>query len=155
MSDFFPARGCVYVVGGNGSSKGGAYALEPAITLPQGTYILMNQVNTQLSDISDPAPCLGNVKVFWSFGQKFGTAQIGGEILLGSVTNPQPVISALGQYFNTNRASNLMKPINLSGTSGERYAFYLDKFNYSGGDPELNTLLFAFNGYVIDLGTNS
>jgi hypothetical protein len=161
----FCARGNFYESQFNPLIKGGMFVLSPVLLSPVNPVLIQSAV-VDRKDIYSAKAYLNNEKLFFSFGQAWGTIKISGEILLGPTDflegNQGGVVNAVTQsvanglrvvetYFDTFRASVYQRPIILSSL---RYAkpvkFFLTTYQRGRVNINFNTVGFSFGGVIID-----
>ena len=149
-ASFYPARGCVYQVPGDAGGNGpGFYALEPKLT-SQGSIILLQGVEQQLSDIIQPIVTLEDTKLIYTFGSNFQRISIYGEILLGPVGGSGAGASDVVSYFQTNRMSQKQSTIFISTPGSKAIAAYLQSLVVGKVDPQFHIQPFIFTALAAD-----
>lgn len=154
MSDFFPARGCIYAWSGNsGGSESGFFSMEGLNTGKQGTsVVLLNGVDVQDVDIILPVVTLTNAKILYTFGSDFGNVRIVGEILLGPAGNKVSAegMNTVRQFFMNNRVSELGKPVSVSLPGSYSLSVYLHGLRIGAPSPDTHVQEFVFSGMTAD-----
>ena len=161
------ARGSFYESQTNPDFDAGMFELFPPLE-SDTTPILINNAIIQKEDIAVPEAYLNNKKLFFNFGQSWGSIKISGEILLGtpdfdtgsfaeeigkSLTNG---LRAVESYYSLFRASNHKKPLILSALKyAKPIKFFLIRYRRGKIDAELNIVNFALEGVVIDSGESN
>lgn len=114
------------------------------------TPILILGIEITQTDIVSAVSCLGNVKVFYTFGQAFGNVVIRGEMLLGPLGSVQSDgVRLLNDYFQAQRVSNLKKATIFS-VSKTAYKMYMTGLMIGNIDVEFHILPFVIAGVLID-----
>lgn len=114
------------------------------------TPILIMGIELSQQDIVSPVSCLGNVKIFYTFGQAFGNVMIRGEMLLGPLGSVQSDgVRLLSDFFNQQRVSNLKKATTFS-IAQTAYQMYMTGLQIGQVDIEFHVLPFVFTGVLID-----
>jgi hypothetical protein len=152
MSDFFPARGCVYRVQSSGNGTQGFYSFADLPTGGQGSSVVLLQgVDYNASDILQPIVTLEDMKVLYSFGSDFSQVVVFGEILLGPAGgNAGDAFNQVITFFQNNRTSVKKAPTTLSLPGSRTLNIYLQALNIGRVDPEYHVQPFAFTGICAD-----
>lgn len=161
------SKGTVYSSNPDQLIKSGMFAMFPPL-ISKDTPIIINGAALSQSDITLAESYLNNHKLFFNFGQAWGTVNITGEVLLGStdfdtdnisgelITSALNGLRVVETYFSLFRSSVYGAPIILSAL---RYAkpikFYLTEYNRGAVNPELNVIGFSLRGVVVDNASNS
>ncbi len=165
------ARGTFYWVSISDDSSPGMYAIEELSRFigqqqfgnavgpvdPTATSavppVLLTSVEFNQTDITSEMPCLNNVKVFYTFGQNFGQAQITGEVLLGPLGNDQQHnrgFRLIRDFFFTYRVSRRKLPVAVS-IANEVYFVYLKGLRIGQIDPNYHIMPFILFGTLLDI----
>lgn len=150
MSFFVPGKGCVYSP--TGGSGGGWYKLDGLEGgggggAGSGPVLLLGAQLTD-SDLVYPVTALGNVKILYTFGQRFGDAQITGAVLCGPAGTGGGKFGKVISFFESKRVSVSQTPVNLSVPGGKSYRIYLTGLGLAEPDPELHVQPFVLYGLV-------
>ena len=137
-TSFFGTKGCYYLVFHRGGSP--YYQLNPSIS---GRGIFITKAVTSGKDNTALNLCFNDIRVASATGRSFGSVSIEGLALLGPVTSPASTESRVQEYYNTNRFSQLGKPITLSTRGGGAHKFLLTDYSISGVDDRFNVLTFC------------
>jgi len=114
------------------------------------TPILIMGISLDQADIVSAVSCLGNIKVFYTFGQAFGNVHIRGEMLLGPLGNIQSDgVRLLSDYFDQQRVSNLKRATTFS-IAKTAYQMYLTGLTIGDIDVQFHVLPFMLTGTLID-----
>ena len=147
MSNFFPARGCVYTVGGGG---GGFYKFG-GLAGSAKSPILLTGTNLSVVDSYQPVATVQDFKVLYTFGSGFGSAAVSGEVLLGEAGGGGGGgFGTVVSFFNGNRLSAKKSPVPLSIQGGGSFNIYVVGLQVGQPDPEYNVQPFSFNGIVAE-----
>lgn len=147
MSNFFPARGCVYAIGG---AQRGFYRFGDLSGSAQSP-ILITGSNLSVVDSYQPVATIQDFKVIYSFGSGFGGATVTGEVLLGEAgSGGGDGFSKVVSFFKGNRLSVKRTPVPLSLPGGESYMIYIVGLQVWQPDPEFHVQPFAFSGIVAE-----
>lgn len=113
--------------------------------------ILVTAIDFNQTDITSQVPCLDNAKVFYSYGQNFGQASIGGEILLGPLGDINyDGVNQLIDFFWKHRVSRKKTAIAVN-VAGNAYFVYLTGLKIGVVDPEYHIMPFAMVGTLLDI----
>lgn len=150
MSNFFvPGKGCVYSP--SGASGGGWYKLGGTLQggggEGQGPILILGAQITD-SDLVLPVSALGNIKILYVFGQKFGEVQILGSVLCGPSDSNGGAFSQVMSYFEQARVSKDGRPIDLSIPGGRSYKVYITGLGLAQPDAVLHVQPFMFYGLI-------
>lgn len=158
---FLSARGAFYRVELSNQTGPGLYSIEEldrvtgdgtgTATSNGKAPILITGIEISHSDIVSQIPCLNNVKVFYAFGQNFGTVAIQGEVLLGPLGDiTTEGVERLMDFFWKHRVSKSNLPIKIS-VAKRSYFVYLVGLKIGTIDPNFHILPFGFFGTLLDL----
>jgi hypothetical protein len=138
---FLESRGTVYVVSGGQPSL---YQVEGL----QGAHILIRGVSFDANETVAEVATLGDMLMLYSFGSKFTSLAVTGEVLLGGVDKNDGVSSmkAVFDWYSENRVSTKKAPVGVSiaGTGG--VPMYVVGLSVGVGDQELRTVPFVLAG---------
>jgi hypothetical protein len=151
-NSYFGARGCVYVVPGQGSGNAGLYKIDGFPAADPDAPVLLQSVEITDNDIVMPVATMNNFKVVYTFGQDFGNLVIGGEILLGPTGDLAGGLKNLINWFNVNRVSVLLAPVSVSLPGGAAYKAYVQGLQIGRVDPELCTVPFGISAIIAEPG---
>jgi hypothetical protein len=143
----FGARGCVYRTGKPGA---GAYKLAG---LPRGTKdspILLQGASINDSDAVAPMLSVGRSKIIYVFGSNFGSVEVSGLCLLGSVEGGQGSLGQVIGFFNSKRINRSSGPTQLSVPGGSAFNVYITGLVIGEADPVFNIQPFAVVGMLAE-----
>ena len=154
MSDFFPARGCMFIVPSlNAGTSKGFYGLEGLTTGPIGknnSIVLLQGVDYMDTDIIAPVVTLENTKILYTFGSNFGNISIIGEILVGPAGWLTTGSRDVQNYFNEKRVSKKKEPVTLSMNGSKYLSVFLQGLRIGTMSPDTHVQPFAFIGIVAE-----
>ncbi len=142
-------RGCVYVSEplGGGSGGGGFYQFKDGggAVFGANTHAFITGSDLNIGDIVSPGVALDRTKVISVFGEDWGTATIGGIVLLGEAADGGRGLAGVIDFFQSNRITAKTEPCQLSLPGHQAYAVYLHRLLIQPPDPEYHIQPFAFS----------
>lgn len=149
IKDYLPGKGCCLQVKKGGKS---AYAIDGFPTAESaGTLIVIDNIIPKEGDIVTPVEAVDNYRILYTFGKSFGQIFIRGRLCIGATAhakNGDRLVAVLQQWFEENRVSTKMAPVNVSIAAGKAYKVYLIDMTLEGADAEFNILPFSFTGAI-------
>jgi hypothetical protein len=149
-SFFVPGKGCVYSP--SGASGGGWYKLDGLAAGGAGGAgggpVLILGAQLTDADLVNPVTALGNIKILYVFGQKFGEVQILGSVLCGPSGSNGGAFGQVTSFFEAHRVSNSESPVNLSIPGGKSYKIYVTGLGLAQPDAELHIQPFMIYGLI-------
>jgi len=146
MSQIFAGcRGAVYTPLNAGG--GGWYKLDGLTSTPTSPVLIQGAQLTD-SDLVLPVTALGNIKILYAFGQRFGDVQIIGNVLAGPVAGDGAVFNVVYQFFQDHRVTKLKDSVKLSIPGGKAYKIYIVGLGLAEPDPQYHVQPFLLHGMV-------
>ena len=129
-------RGRVYTFRQGDNNQGvGFYKLEPAISSPGGSKVIIQGADIGGSDITQAVSTLDSKHILYVYGETWDQVTIQGQILLGQ-DNAAAALESVKKWFETNRVSKKQGPVKLStGSSGGQYEIMVLKLRLGTPDP--------------------
>ena len=149
MTSIFPSRGCVFAFKQGGSSAG-FFALNPSISSPTTSPVLILGASLEDPDVLVPRSTLDGFRIVYSFGPGFGSVNILGVALLGNENGGGKGFASVMQWFQQNRASAKKKPVQLSLPGKVSYNVLISGLAVGQTDPRFNTQQFMLGGIIAE-----
>lgn len=146
MSQLFAGcRGAVYTPLNVGS--GGWYKLDGLTSSPDNPVLIQGAQLTD-SDLVLPVTALGNIKILYTLGQRFGDVQIIGSVLAGTVEGNGAAFGTVYQFFQKSRVTALKDSVKLSIPGGQAYRVYIVGLGLAEPDPQFHVQPFLLHGMI-------
>jgi hypothetical protein len=138
-------QGFVHVVpsgGAGGGGGGGFYAVSPDIPSSGGAHVLIQGVSLNLSEIAQPSVTLDDRKNIYAFGSAWDEMALEGVMLLGSNSTGGRQLEVLRGWYENNRLSVKMGPVQVSLGPGAVDAYVIG-LRLGPANPQFNSQNFA------------
>ena len=143
------ARGCVFNVEADSS---GWYKLD-GLTGDQDYPILITGAQTADRDLVLPVTALGNLKLLYTLGSRFGDVQVRGAVLAGPAITNGSVVGDVIDWFDTSRVSKSGTTVNLSVPGNKGYKMYVTGLGLADPDAEFHVQPFIVYGLLASAAT--
>lgn len=136
--EFCPGRVHIFKQGA-GSAGVGFYEVQPPITVPYGSKVLVMGVPLSFREIVQPVVTLDDRRILFTFGSAWSEANVMLKILLGDASGNGAALLALESWYSANRLSKrTTAPCNIS-IATKAHPAYLVGMTIGQADPNYNT----------------
>ena len=148
MSDvtLLSTRGCYYQVDGSAASS--AWSMSPGFSF--ACPVLIQNASISGRDAVSKIVCFNDIRIAAATSRDFGSVDVQGIALLGSVKNTASFGAGFRAWFQNNRIYRTGRSCMISSAPSGAHAFLLEYYQLPNIDVEFNIQHFSFGGACLD-----